>query len=920
MTKPTVFISYSHMDEGWKDRIVTHLGVLEHEDILDLWDDRRIGAGEDWEKEIKEAMAKASVAILLVTPDFLTSKFIRGTEVPTFLKRRDKEGMHIFPIIVRPCAWKQVGWLTRMNLRPTDGKALSGGNEHQIDTNLMAIANEVATIIKRIPDDSIEKGQIQFHPEKESIGRLPSTSSVLFGRENELASLDSAWTNPKTNIVTLVAFGGMGKTALVNAWLNDMRDNHFRGAERVYGWSFYSQGASEGKQVSADVFIASALEWFGDPEPDKGSPWEKGERLAELIRKQKTLLILDGLEPLQNPPGVEGGRIRDLGLRFLLRELANYNPGLCVVSTRIEVDDFKDFTGRSVQDIPVDHLSPGAGKQLLQHLDVKGTPDELKQASSDFGYHALALTLLGNYLSVVYDGDVRKRSEIGSLTDEVEKGCHAKRVMESYEKWFRDKPELDILRIMGLFDRPAEKGAIEVLKARPIKGLTSCLQELTESKWRFSLNNLRIAGLLASDKDKLDCHPLIREHFGEKLRKDNPDAWKEAHVRLYEYYKGQAKEYPDTIEEMAPLYQAVSHGCQAGRYQEAYNDVYMQRIRRINEDFDIKKLGAFGADIAVLSGFFEHPWSKPVVGLIDTSRAWILNRVGFDLRALGRLEEAAQPMKVSLEAYIVQENWEYAAIAATNLSELYLTTGDIAIALEYAEQSVDLADKSGEVFMRMGSRTTLADALHQAGRLREAEAAFQEAEKMQKEWQPKYQLLYSQGGFRYCDLLLAHGKYRDVLSRAGQTLEWAQIQNVSILDITLQNLAIGRAHLQALHEKTDLTQAAEHLNLAVDGLRQARQQDYIPHGLLARAELYRAQDDFDKARHDLDEAMTIAERGGMGLYMADCNLEYARLHLAMGDKEEDARKNLDTASEMIQKMGYHRRDKDVQEIEELLKP
>ena len=47
MTKPTVFVSYSHKDEEWKDRLVTHLGVLHHQGLLDLWDDRHIGAGED---------------------------------------------------------------------------------------------------------------------------------------------------------------------------------------------------------------------------------------------------------------------------------------------------------------------------------------------------------------------------------------------------------------------------------------------------------------------------------------------------------------------------------------------------------------------------------------------------------------------------------------------------------------------------------------------------------------------------------------------------------------------------------------------------------------------------------------------------------------------------------------------------------
>jgi hypothetical protein len=103
---------------------------------------------------------------------------------------------------------------------------------------------------------------------------------------------------------------------------------------------------------------------------------------------------------------------------------------------------------------------------------------------------------------------------------------------------FKDKPELDILRMMGLFDRPAEAGAIEVLRADPpIKGLTTKLGDLPTDDWRFALNNLRKAGLLAEEDpdmpDTLDCHSLIREHFGDELRQNNTEAWKEAHYRLY---------------------------------------------------------------------------------------------------------------------------------------------------------------------------------------------------------------------------------------------------------------------------------------------------------------------------------------------------------------------------------------------------
>jgi hypothetical protein len=63
--------------------------------------------------------------------------------------------------------------------------------------------------------------------------------------------------------------------------------------------------------------------------------------------------------------------------------------------------------------------------------------------------------------------------------------------------------------------------------------------------------------------------------------------------------------------------------------------------------------------------------------------------------------------------------------------------------------------------------------------------------------------------------------------------------------------------------------------------------------------------------------MSIAARGNMRLYQADCHLEYARFYLAQSEKEE-ARRSWDTAKERIQRMGYHRRDKDLKEIEQQL--
>src|SRR5262249_6549598 len=150
---------------------------------------------------------------------------------------------------------------------------------------------------------------------------------------------------------------------------------------------------------SADEFLDAALNWFGDPDPRLGTAWEKGERLAKIIAHRRTLLVLDGLEPLQNPPGPQEGRLRDPSVQALLRELAAFNKGLCVITTRFPVADIADHERTSAPRRDLEHLSRDAGAKLLRALDVRGDEAELRSASDEFNGHCLALTLLGSYLA-----------------------------------------------------------------------------------------------------------------------------------------------------------------------------------------------------------------------------------------------------------------------------------------------------------------------------------------------------------------------------------------------------------------------------------------------------------------------------------------------------------------------------------------
>jgi serine/threonine protein kinase/tetratricopeptide (TPR) repeat protein len=455
-------------------------------------------------------------------------------------------------------------------------------------------------------------------PKKISVARLPVTGSDLFGREEDIAFLDNAWANQDVNVVTIVAWAGVGKSTLINHWLRRMAADHYRSAELIFGWSFYRQGTS-GDTSSADDFLDAALSWFGDPDPRLGTAWEKGERLARLVVQRRTLLILDGLEPLQNPPGPEEGRLRDPALQALLRELAAFNKGLCVITTRTPVADIADHERTSAFRRDLEQLSSDAGAKLLRAMGVKGHEAELRSASEEFRGHCLALTLLGSYLTDAFNGDIRFRKEISDrLAHDLRQGAHAQKVMESYQTWFGEGPELSVLRILGLFDRPADEKAIAALLQTPvIPGLTESLTDLSQVEWRKILARLRRARLLAAEDPnnpgQLDSHPLVREYFGDQLRTQRTGAWKESNRRLYKYYQSLAPELPETFREMEPLFLAVIHGCNADLFREALREVYIPRIQRENSYFAANILGARRTLLSVLGQFFENGWELAVI-------------------------------------------------------------------------------------------------------------------------------------------------------------------------------------------------------------------------------------------------------------------------------------------------------------------
>ncbi|MBV8273869.1 MAG: protein kinase, partial [Verrucomicrobia bacterium] len=566
------------------------------------------------------------------------------------------------------------------------------------------------------------KAPARLAPKKISLARLPVTGSDVFGRDEDIVFLDRAWANKDINVVTIVAWAGVGKSTLVNHWLRRMAAKHYRSAELVFGWSFYRQGTT-GQTSSADEFLDAALTWFGDPDPRLGTAWEKGERLAKLVAHRRTLLVLDGLEPLQNPPGPQEGRLREPSLQALLRELAAFNTGLCVITTRTPVADIADHERTSALRRDLEQLSSDAGAKVLRALGVKGEEAELQTASDEFSGHCLALTLLGSYLTDAYNGDIRCRQEVSKcLAHDVRQGAHARKVMASYQRWFGDGAELSVLRILGFFDRPADGHALEaVLKPPAIPGLTESLTGLSQTQRRAILARLRRARLLAGEDPhnpgQLDTHPLVREYFGEQLRGQHTEAWKEGNRRLYHHYRALAPRSPDSVREMEPLFLAVICGCQAGLFHDALHKVYIPRIQRGDTSFAAKVLGARGALLLVLAHFFEQGlWEslmqKGAEGqhLTAEDKLFVLSQAGLYLTATRGLAapealkcyEQAEPLCHSLDRPFLLYSaligrWRYSS-----------QTDKLTAALRLAKRINALAQQQNDPALMIGACRALA--------------------------------------------------------------------------------------------------------------------------------------------------------------------------------------------------------------------
>lgn len=151
----SLFISYSHKDEALRAKLETHLALLKRNGVFDVWHDRKIGAGREWEGEIHDALERADVILLLVSADFLASDYCHDREMTRALERHEHGSARVVPVILRACDW-QVAAFGKLQALPRGGQPIVGhpdGSDRAL-TQVAVALREIAAELRGPADPS----------------------------------------------------------------------------------------------------------------------------------------------------------------------------------------------------------------------------------------------------------------------------------------------------------------------------------------------------------------------------------------------------------------------------------------------------------------------------------------------------------------------------------------------------------------------------------------------------------------------------------------------------------------------------------------------------------------------------------------------------------------------------------------------
>jgi len=760
------------------------------------------------------------------------------------------------------------------------------------------------------------------------------------------------WKDGGFGICALVGMGGVGKTAIIERFLQVLPGGYpehpkvskyqkLEAPVRVLVLSFYDA-------PNPDTFFTELRAWLealAPPQPeDRSAVLSPYGRILQLLAALgKCLLVLDGLEKVQDD-GSRGtlGQILDGQLRDFIIQIGDGRlPKVSlVVTSRFRLFDPLASRAWYYRQIEVEQLHPVAAVQLLRDRGVHGTTQQLEHVALDQGFHALSVDLAGGYIAYFCNGDPQRLLSLSSAQTEAadddnpgrdprlaalrEQERKFARLAERYQQALAesDPAALALLQRVCLFRLGAEiKTLVAIFTGEGKAGISGeTLANLNEkqlqTKLRF-LVELRLAQISKTQNHASQVytvHPAVRDGFLKGLdievARQSHDA---ARKGLEASLGGQPGVNPSDSLTLDLLEEIVYHTLATGHVQEAWG-IYLSRIGGYkNLGW---RLGAYGRSERILRAFVTGR-SPQMASLPERlsrqDQATFINGWGLYLLDLGQLDAASQCYERARDIAMQQKNWEHVAIYNQNLADVSVLSGRLMAGVLAADEAIRFAERvpySDEKRASYGFRAPLSVL---RGEINLAVADFFAGPRSTRTGG----LPYGLAGTRYCDFL----------TRLGLTDEAAKaaIGNKNMLltyfgkeahSLAKCNILLGNLYC----ESNDLASARKLLGEAHEWALQRDAKEPLCWAALVRAKIELStfryqhsendaagQSSLERAASDLEVGLRFARGCGYGIYHIDLLLLRAQLALYEGraaDAERDVRVALDQGDHPPSESGF----------------
>ncbi len=709
------------------------------------------------------------------------------------------------------------------------------------------------------------------------------------GRKQEREMLIDWLKREPHPMLSLIAIGGMGKTALAWYWLMEDIVGSDEQPKKILWWSFYDS------ESSFDRFLRKAIEYFNDDEVDWNklvSTRDKMDFLYKILSENRYLLVLDGVErvlrayyklgsPYQGDEFEEDekGDFRsciELNCGLFLQWLASGNPKTkTLLTSRFYPKELDTLEGCQRRELK--RMNKEDAVQFFNLQGINGIRAEIEMACESVGYHPLYLRLLSGMIrqDPKNPGDMREWLKY-DLINEL-KGKDGHNILElAYNSL--DKKKQEFISNFSAFRNPVDYDAVLIFN-----------EFGNEEKFFEVLIELVERGMLLRDmvNNKFDLHPIVRKYCYDRLL--NKDG---VHLKLRNYFATFSKlEKIEFIDDLAPLIELYHHTVGAREYAEA-----LQLFRSGFGYLLFQKFGAYQIVIELLRAFFPEGNDEMPKLKNEEEEAWILNSIAGAYSFLGQSRLSAQFQERVIYIYenIIKDK-NSLSIALGNRVIDQFKTGEFSSAKSNLKRKIRICREIKDEFCEGSCHRELGEILAHQGKFKESETELKIAFKLFLKQENIQSQSIALMGRSICALFMDNSE--DALKFAEKARDLAGVEKAE-RDIINAEYLIGAAQLM----NQNLFEAEKHLNEALIRDRKINLVDLEPDIMLGFAKLRFKQDLNGEALKLAEEALQIANRCEYRLKQADIHNFLAEFYLDAGNIEK-AREHGENARERAE-CGY----------------